>query len=174
MPPPDGHPRDPAPTAASDPFPTRDAPDLFPTRDAPRRRLPRTRPTVLLAIAIGGAGGAPTRYAIERVVPPGANGFPWGTFLVDVSGSLLLGILLALILERWPPTRYVRPVAAIGFLGAYTTFSTYMVETNLLWRDGRIGTGAAYVAGTLVAGLGAVYLGFTGVRIWPTARGARR
>jgi len=128
--------------------------------------LPRvTRLPVLGAIAIGGALGSPTRYAIGRVVQTGSGGFPWATFLINVSGSFVLGVLLTLIVERWPPTRYVRPFAAIGFLGAYTTFSTYMVETDLLVKDGHVAVALLYVVGSLVVGLVAAYVGIMCARV---------
>ena len=149
-------------------------PDLFPPRPRSTRRVARGRPAILLAIALGGALGSPSRYAIERVIPPGSGGFPWATFVINVSGSFVLGALLTVIIERWPPTRYARPFAAIGFLGAYTTFSTYMVETNLLVKDGAVAVAAIYVAGSLVLGLVAVYIGIISIRIWPTTRGAPR
>ena len=132
------------------------------------------RPEILLAIALGGAAGTPARCAIGRIITTHPGGVPWATFLINVTGSFVLGVLLTLIIERWPPTRYVRPFAAIGFLGAYTTFSTYMVETDLLIKDGDVGIAIAYVAGTLLVGLIAVYLGIVSVRIWPTTRGVRR
>jgi len=150
-------------------------PDLLaptPRTSGPRTR--RARPEILLAIAIGGAAGTPARYAIGRIIPVQPGEVPWGTFLINVTGSFVLGVLLTLIIERWPPTRYVRPFAAIGFLGAYTTFSTYMVETDLLIKDGDVGIAIAYVTGTLLVGLIAVYLGIVSVRIWPTTRGVRR
>ncbi len=101
------------------------------------------------------------------------DSFPWSTFAVNITGSLLLGLLLTLIIERWPPSRYLRPFAAIGFLGAYTTFSTYMVETDLLVKNGKAGIAAVYVVGSLVAGLVAVYVGIVIGRLWPAGRGVR-
>jgi CrcB protein len=92
-------------------------------------------------------------------ISPGT--FPWGTFWINVSGSFALGLLLTFVLERWPPTRFVRPFAAVGFLGAYTTFSTFGVEADLLFSAGRILIGVAYVLGSLAGGLTAAYLGIT-------------
>src|SRR5207253_1782620 len=109
-------------------------PDLLAPRQSHPTRL--TRPAILVAIAAGGALGSPARYAVSRIVPVAASGFPWSTFVINVSGSLVLGALLTIVIERWPPTRYVRPFAAIGFLGAYTTFSTFMVEADVLTKDG--------------------------------------
>jgi CrcB protein len=150
-------------------------PDLLaPTPRVSGPRARRAHLEILLAIALGGAAGTPARYAIGRIIPTHPGDMPWATFLINVTGSFVLGILLTLIIERWPPTRYVRPFAAIGFLGAYTTFSTYMVETDLLIKNGDVGIAIAYVTGTLLIGLVAVYLGIVSVRIWPTIRGVRR
>ena len=137
------------------------------------RRPPGIRPGILLAIALGGMLGTPARYAVGRVVHVSPDSFPWSTFVVNISGSLVLGILLTLIIERWPPSRYLRPFAAIGFLGAYTTFSTYMVETDLLLKDGQAGVALAYVLGSLFIGLAAVYVGIVIGRLGSTGRGVR-
>ena len=91
-----------------------------------------------------------------------------------MSGSFLLGLVLTFVLERWPPTRYVRPFLAIGVLGAYTTFSTYSVETDLLFRDGHVALGLAYALGSLAAGGVAVYLGIVAGRLWPPLRRSER
>jgi CrcB protein len=143
-------------------------PDLLARRTGSSSR--QMRPAVLVAIALGGALGSPARYAVSRIVPVGTNGFPWSTFVINISGSFVLGILLTLVIERWPPTRYVRPFVAIGFLGAYTTFSTFMVETDLLTKDGHSDVAALYVATSLVAGLVALYVGILIGRIWPARR----
>ena len=81
---------------------------------------------------------------------------------------------LSTSIERWPPTVYVRPFAATGVLGAYTTWSTFMVETVLLLRAGRVGMAVGYVAASLAGGLAALYLGIVSVRSWPATRRASR
>jgi CrcB protein len=139
---------------------------------AKSERAPRR--AILAAIALGGAAGSPARYAVGRIVHTSAGGFPWGTFSVNVAGSFLLGALLTLVVERWPPTRYVRPFAAIGFLGGFTTFSTYTVETNLLVKDGKVVLAFGYLVATLVVGLVASIAGIISVRSLPTTRGAHR
>jgi CrcB protein len=138
----------------------------------PRRRARsvRARTPVVAAVAVGGALGASIRYEIGVSVHAPPDAFPWPTFWINVSGSFLLGMLLTLVLERWPPTRYVRPFLGIGVLGAYTTFSTYSVETDLLLRDGHVAVGLLYAVASLVAGGIAVYLGIVAARSWPSLR----
>ncbi|MCW3045051.1 MAG: CrcB family protein [Actinobacteria bacterium] len=119
----------------------------------------RRRGTILAAIALGGALGAPARYGVAQLVHVAKGSFPWATFWTNVTGSFALGLVLVLILERFPPTRYVRPFVATGFLGAYTTYSTFAVETDLLVRGGQAGTGVVYGLASLVAGFVAVWAG---------------
>ena len=82
-----------------------------------------------------GAAGAVSRWAVELAVPS-VGGFPLATLLINVSGAFGLGLLGVLLLERLPPTRYLRPLLGIGFLGAYTTFSTMAMEGVRLVEDG--------------------------------------
>jgi hypothetical protein len=91
-------------------------PDLSPTdpgepvlgrrRHVPRRRHGRARPDVLAVIALGGMLGAAARFKLAEALPARAGHFPWATFWTSLSGSFLLGFLLILLLERFPPTRY--------------------------------------------------------------------
>jgi len=116
--------------------------------------------------------GSVTRFAVSQALPTSAGSFPWATFWTNVSGSLVLGVLLTLILERWPPTRFVRPFAATGFLGAYTTWSTFMVETDQLLAHGHPATAVAYVVASLVVGLLAVYIGIVAGRLGSASEAA--
>jgi CrcB protein len=114
---------------------------------------------VLAAVAAGGALGAPARYGIALAVAVTPGTFPWGTFWINVSGSFALGLLLAVLLARFPADRYLRPLLAAGFLGAFTTYSTFAVETNLLLRNDHIGVALAYAGASLAAGLAAAAAG---------------
>ena len=133
----------------------------------PRRRV---RVGILAAIAIGGAAGTAARYAVSRIIHVAPGSFPWATFAINVTGSFVLGVLIALIIERWPPSRYLRPFAAIGFLGAYTTFSTYVTEAAVLAKDHHLDVAVIYVVASLVCGLVAVYAGIVSARLWPRSR----
>lgn len=114
---------------------------------------------MLLAIALTGAAGAPARYLVERAVTARAGStFPWGTWLVNVSGSLVLGLVTGLALYHGLATD-ARVVAGVGFLGSYTTFSTFVFEAvELPRRPGGSGP-AVYVAASTVAGLAAATAG---------------
>ena len=129
---------------------------------------------LIALLVLGGAIGAPARYLVDGVVQSRSRGvFPWGTFVVNVSGSFVLGAVTGAALYHGlgplPKT-----AVGTGFCGAYTTFSTYMVETDLLLKDGQPGVALAYVLGSLVVGLAAVYAGIVIGRLGSTSRGVRR
>ena len=114
----------------------------------------------LIFIAIGGAAGAVARYLVDSTVAqriPGA--FPWGTLVVNMSGSVVLGLLFALAIERGVLPATVRAPLMIGFLGAYTTFSTLMLESWRLIEDGALGLALLNVAGSAALGLAALFVG---------------
>lgn len=116
----------------------------------------------LLLVALGGAAGAAARYLVDGfVVERTGAGFPWGTLVVNVSGSLALGFLFALTVERGALPAASRAPLLIGFLGAYTTFSTLMLESWRLWEDGAVGLALANLVGSSVVGLVAVVVGLT-------------
>lgn len=131
---------------------------------------PDRSPTVAAAIAAGGALGGLCRYGFARAIPPAANVFPWATFWTNVSGSLLLGLVVVLASRRFPDNRWMRPFLATGVLGAYTTFSTLVVEIDLLAVHGHVPTALLYGGASLVAGLSAAWIGLMlGRRLWPAA-----
>jgi CrcB protein len=161
-------------------------PDLLPgdpaepAADHRAARRPRIRTAqraqldVLAAIAAGGALGAPARYGVAQLIHVAPNTFPWATFWTNISGSFALGLLLILMLERFPPTRYLRPFLATGFLGAYTTYSTFAVETDLLAKNGHVGLALTYAIASLLAGFAAVWAGIAIARTIPLTKGDRR
>jgi CrcB protein len=113
-----------------------------------------------VGIAIAGAAGALSRYAVEAVVTRRLGAaFPWGTLVVNVSGAFALGMLFTLFTEQVLVAPWLRSSVTIGFLGAYTTFSTLSLETFRLVEDRALLLAGANAAGSLVAGLVAVYAG---------------
>lgn len=120
---------------------------------------------VVGAVAVGGGAGAVARYALSLALPTTAAQFPWATFAVNVSGSAALGFLLVLINEGFPRGRLARLVLGTGVIGAYTTFSTFVVGAVLLARAGAVLGALAYVVGSLLAGALAVLFGMTGARL---------
>jgi CrcB protein len=149
-------------------------PFVAPARRAPPRyRYGRAQPDILAVIAAGGMVGASARYAVARAIPVHPGHFPWATFWTNLAGSFLLGFLLVVLLERFPPTRYVRPFLGTGVLGAFTTMSTFEVETALLVKDGYSLTAGVYAFGSLAAGLALAYLGIVAGRLTPARHSER-
>jgi CrcB protein len=110
-------------------------------------------------VAAGGALGAPARYGMAHLVHVDPGTFPWATFAINLSGSLVLGVIVVVVARRFPSDRFLRPFVATGFLGAYTTYSTFAVETVVLAKDGRPGVAAVYAVASLVAGFAAAAAG---------------
>jgi CrcB protein len=131
----------------------------------------RPAPDVVLAVALGGALGAPARYGVAQVIAVSPSGFPWATFWTNLSGAFVLGLFATLLVERLPPGRfrYLRPFFAVGFLGAYTTFSTLAVETATLVKDGHLGLAVGYTLASVASGL---VLAALGIRLGRAGRAA--
>jgi fluoride exporter len=117
-------------------------------------------PVLLIAIGVGGMLGAYLRYLLAGWVY-GRTGteFPWGTLTVNVSGSFALGVLLPLLELNGSPLE-LRGFVTVGVLGAFTTFSTFAVETLRLLQDGQRLRAALYVTASLGLGLAVIWLGF--------------
>ena len=113
-----------------------------------------------LWVGIGGFLGANARFLVTRLARRLlGEGFPYGTFFINVSGSFLLGVLLAALAERaLPHPSEIRLAVAVGFLGAYTTFSTFEYECQMFVEDGQ------WVLAFLNM-FGSVFLGFLAIRI---------
>jgi fluoride exporter len=116
----------------------------------------------LLLIGLGGFAGAITRYLVDgAVIHRTGGGFPWGTLVINVSGSFVLGLLFALTADRAILPADIRGPLMIGFLGAYTTFSTWMLESWGLVEGGSYLPALANLGGSIVLGLIAVAAGLT-------------
>ncbi|MDX6323797.1 MAG: fluoride exporter [Nocardioidaceae bacterium] len=106
-------------------------------------------PSLVLAVAVGGAVGACARWALESWHPATPDGFPWTTFGINVAGSVLLALLPA---STWIRRHQVLPPAlGTGVLGGFTTLSTFSAEARALVAGGRTGLAAAYVVGSVGA-----------------------
>jgi CrcB protein len=126
---------------------------------------------VLAVISLGGIAGALARYGIGRAFPAAPSGFPWATFGINVAGCLLIGVLMVFVSERWSARPLIRPFLGVGVLGGFTTFSTYTVDIVRLTDANATGTAVAYLVGTFVAAVVAVYLAGAATR-WALRRGS--
>jgi len=114
----------------------------------------------LAAVAIGGAAGAVMRWIVASSVQRLAGtAFPWGTLMVNALGSFLLGFLFVWLIERSSSGELVRMAVTVGFLGAFTTFSTYSLESIRLLQSGSFGLAAANIIGQVVLCLPLTWLG---------------
>jgi len=116
----------------------------------------------VLLVGLGGFLGANARFWIGTWVQQRmGTAFPWGTFVINVSGSFVLGLVATLLTERIAPDRAdaLRLLVAVGVVGAYTTFSTFEYETMTLAQSHSLLRAFANALGSLVAGFAAVYVG---------------
>lgn len=121
-------------------------------------------PTSLFAVAVGGALGSVARYLCMTLLGRllGA-GFPWGTLFVNVTGSLVIGILAEVAALKWAFPEPWRLFLFVGVMGGYTTFSTFSLDVvNLMQRN--LLLAGSYVAGSVVVGIAALFLGLALVR----------
>jgi CrcB protein len=117
----------------------------------------------VMLIGVGGFFGAIARYLVDGWVSGSTRigAFPLGTFVINLSGSFALGVLFALTLERTAVDPRIRGPIMIGFIGAYTTFSTLMLESWRLAEDGSWGLALLNVGGSSALGMCAVFAGLT-------------
>ena len=113
-----------------------------------------------LIISLGGAAGSLTRYiAGIAIMARFRTEFPLGTLFINVTGSFLIGLLMTLFAERWQPHPFWRLMLVIGFLGGYTTFSSFEYESYRAIRDGGAWLGLLNVIGSVALGYLAVWTG---------------
>ncbi len=113
---------------------------------------------ILFYIAAGGAIGSVARYMSTAVV--GAvlgTEFPWGILLVNVSGSMILGLLIELMVPHWTLNMEWRAFLTIGIMGGFTTFSSFSLDTVALMQRGDFALAALYVVGSVVLSVGALF-----------------
>jgi len=117
--------------------------------------------------ALGGALGALARWGVGTALPPSPGGWPWATLLVNLTGCLVFGVLIALLAARSPEPPWARPFLAVGVLGGYTTYSAFAVEVVGLAEAGRPVPAVGYVLVSVVGGVLAVAAGARAVRAAP-------
>ena len=115
---------------------------------------------MLFAVACGGALGAMGRHLISsQIMRWAGDGFPWGTLMVNVVGSFILGLLVEYLAQRWSATQEIRGFLVVGVMGGFTTFSTFSQDTALLLERGSLGPAFAYVAGSVLLSIGGMFAG---------------
>lgn len=116
--------------------------------------LPHLVPTARrrAAVAVGGAAGTGLRAGVAAAVPLTATGWPWATFVVNLSGAFVLGYLLTRLQEAARPTTVTVPLLCTGLLGSFSTFSTFVVEVGRLAHGGRAAVALGYAVASVAAG----------------------
>ncbi len=122
----------------------------------------------LLAVGTGGALGAIARYLIfVSAVHLFGPGFPYGTLVVNILGSLIMGFLVETMALAWNVSMEIRLFLVVGFLGAFTTFSTFSLDFAVLYERGRLDLCALYVTISVAFSIGALFLGLYFARWLP-------
>lgn len=115
-------------------------------------------------IGVGGMAGASARYAFEEAWPHAEGAVPWATLVTNVSGCLLIGVLMVAVTEAGPRHPLWRPVLGVGVLGGYTTLSTYAVQVQQTIQAGSPLLAFAYLFGTVASAMVAVTIGTLAAR----------
>jgi fluoride exporter len=118
----------------------------------------------ILAVAAGGAVGGSLRHALILAFPGEPGQFPWVIFGENIAGAFLLGLLLTVLVLRWPARQALRLFLGTGILGSLTTFSNYSLDIVALAGQGSFGLALGYSLGSIGAGLAACYLGIVSAR----------
>jgi CrcB protein len=119
--------------------------------------------SIMGVIAVGGAIGSVIRYAVSTIQNP-TVAFPYAIFIVNVTGGLLMGIVTALLALKFSASSEVRAFLTTGILGGYTTFSTFSLESAMLIERHDYATAAAYIVGSAVLSILALFAGLWIVR----------
>jgi len=127
-------------------------------------------PTLILAVAAGGAIGSVARY----VVGVGAaklfgDHLPWGTLIINVSGSFLIGLFIALFAVDWQLPQPMRVFLVVGICGGYTTFSTFSLDSYKLIQSGEVVTAGTYIIGSVLLSVSALMTAVLIVRSLPNS-----
>jgi CrcB protein len=115
-------------------------------------------PSLILAVALGGALGSVARYLVGVGVGKlFGSGFPWGTLIINIAGSFLIGLFVECFALRWNLSQPARVFLTVGICGGFTTFSTFSLESVLLMQRGDVGPAAAYVAASVLLSIVALF-----------------
>lgn len=118
-----------------------------------------------LIVFLGGGLGAAFRHGVNVVVGRAlGNGFPYATFLINISGSLIMGLVAAWFAFKGDASQHWRLFLTTGILGGYTTFSAFSLDAALLYERGAIGLAALYVVGSVVLSIAGLFAGLYLVR----------
>jgi len=115
---------------------------------------------VSLAVALGGALGVSARYGLDRVIERRSSAlFPWSTFTINITGCLLIGVIVGALVDRHHTPAWLRVGLVMGVLGGYTTFSTFAQETLGLLDARDFAVAVAYAGGSVALGVTAAWIG---------------
>lgn len=117
-----------------------------------------------LMVFIGGGAGSVLRYLVGRQLNMASPSFPWGTFLVNLIGCLIIGLVFGWVLEKSKPSENLLLFLVAGFCGGFTTFSAFAHESMTLLRSGHTALFLSYVLASIIVGLFCVWIGYTIVR----------
>ncbi|WP_432126064.1 fluoride efflux transporter CrcB [Streptomyces sp. bgisy082] len=151
---------EPPKTTASEPV----DPDVTPADVRLRRASRRARRGTLAVVAVGGSLGALARFGASLLWPTPTGTFPWTTLTVNAAGCLVIGVFLVAVTEVFTAHPLLRLFFGTGFLGGFTTFSTYCVDIERLVDAGRATTALTYLVATVAAATAAVAAGAFGTR----------
>jgi CrcB protein len=120
---------------------------------------------MLFSVGVGGGLGALARYYLAGWLTPAGSAFNWGIFIVNISGGLLMGLIVEASALKLNLSPELRSFLTVGILGGYTTFSTFSLDSALMLQKGQYGLAAAYMIGSVVLSIAALFAGLWIVRI---------
>ena len=121
---------------------------------------------MLFSVGVGGGLGALARYYIAGWIQPAGAQFNWGIFIVNITGGLLMGLIVEASALKLNLSPELRSFLTVGILGGYTTFSTFSLDSALLLQKGQYGLAAAYVTGSVVLSIAALFAGLWIARVF--------
>jgi len=140
------------------------------TGKAKPQRPPYAQPRLLTLVMLGGAAGTTARWYLSQTFEPGPGRWPWVVFAINLVGSFLLGLLLEALLRGGPDAgrrRAIRVGVGTGVIGGFTTYSTFIVETDQLIAAGHLWVGGAYAVVSILLGVLAAFAGIALARALP-------